>query len=116
MAQRSSTPTVVRITSAQKYTAQSSFTARHDLTTGSIPTQRKPFRLTDPDPTEIGKLGPDTIGKRIVIRSRDFLGTVYGTLVGVNPHGNLVHFTSIQLMNKKELTFRNDTEVVVLDF
>jgi hypothetical protein len=117
MALKSSTPTVVRITSAQKFTAPNSFTDRHDLTIHPrLPVQRKTFRENDPDPKLVGELGPDEIGKRVVIRSGSFLGTVYGTLLGVHPHGNLVHFTSIQLIHKKELTFRNDTEVVVLDF
>lgn len=79
----------------------------------TIPAQRH-WRADDPDPTTIGELTPDQFGKRIVIRSGDFLGTVYGTLLGVAPHV-LVHFTTVQLYAKKELTFRNDMEVLVLD-
>lgn len=115
MEARSSTPTITRITSAQKYTGLNSFTARHDLTAGPIPVQRRPFRADDPPPKEIGELGPADLGKRVVIRSRDFLGTIYGTLLGVHAHGSLVHFTTVQLWQKRELTFRDDTEIVVLD-
>lgn len=115
MALKSSTQTVVRITSAQKYTERNSFTARHDGSTG-IPVPRRPFRDSDPEPKTVGELGPDDIGKRIVIRSGDFLGTVYGTLLGVHPHARLVNFTAVQLIHKRELTFRNDTDAVVLDF
>lgn len=114
---KSSTPTLIRITSARKYTELSSFTARHDLTHKSgIPTPRQPWRQSDPPPTQIGKLTPEDVGKRIVIRSGDFLGTVYGTLLAVYPHKSLVHFTCVQLYGKKELTFRNDTETLVVDF
>lgn len=115
MALKSSTPTVVRITSAQKYTGQSSFMETHD-TTGPFPVRRKSFRIDDPESVKVSDLGPDDVGKRIVIRSKEFVGTVYGTLIGVHPHGNLVHFTTVQLFGKKELTFRNDTEAVILDF
>lgn len=114
---KSSTPTIIRITSAQKYTARRSFTDRNDLTAvPGIPVPRQPWRITDPPPITVAELSPDEVGKRIVIRSGDFLGTVYGTLVGVNPHRNLVAFTTIQLHGKRELTFRNDTEALVVDF
>lgn len=117
MDQRSSIPTITRITSAQKYTGLSSFMARHEMTNPlGIPTQRRTFRESDPEPKTIGDLTPDDFGKRLVIRSRDFLGTVYGSLLGIKAHGSLVNFTTISLWQKKELTFRNDTEVVVLDF
>lgn len=112
---RSSTPTIVRITSAQKFTARRSFMERHDGSTG-IPVPRMPWRRSDPPPITVGDLTPDEVGKRVVIRSGDFLGTVYGTIIGVNPHRNLVKFTTIQLYGKKELTFRNDTEALVVDF
>lgn len=114
MGPSSSTPTIIRITSATKFTERRSFTDRMDLS-GDVPTPRRPFRQTDPDPKLIDELGPEDFGKRIVIRSGDFLGTIYGTLLGVHAHRNLVAFTTIQLWQKKELTLRNDTEVVVLD-
>lgn len=117
MAPRSSTPTVVRITSAEKSTALSSFMAKYETTEPPVrvlPRRRK-FRETDPQAKKIADLSPDDFGKRIVIRSGDFLGTVYGTILSVHAHRNLVHFTTVQLWQKKELTFRNDTEVVVLD-
>lgn len=113
MEARSSTATVVRVTSAQKYAGLSSFTETHSP---GVPRPRKSFRASDPDPKVVMELTPDDVGKRIVIRSGDFLGSIYGTLLGVNAHKSLVHFTSIQLYGKKELTFRDDTEVLVLDF
>lgn len=116
MGQKSSTLTTTRITSAQKFTGPSSFMARHDLTAldGKL-TQRRAFRETDPPAKTVSELAPDDIGHRVVIRSGDFLGTVYGTLLAVHPHDSLTRFTCVQLYAKKLLTFRDDMEVVVLD-
>lgn len=112
---KSSTPTVLRITSAQKYAGRtSSLVERQDLT-AKVPLPRRSFRATDPPATTVGGLTPDDVGCRVVIRSGDFLGTVYGTLLDVHPHENLVRFTCVQLYGKKLLTFRNDMEAVVLD-
>lgn len=72
------------------------------------------WRETDPPATTVGELSPDDVGKRVVIRSGDFLGTVYGTLLAVSPHSNLVSFTCVQLYGKKALTFRNDLEALVV--
>lgn len=132
MEQRCSTQTITRITSVQKYTGRNTFGQEselpkaqsrqridetHDMThPDGVPIPRRRWRDDDPEPTNIGLLSPEDLGKRIVIRSGDFLGTVYGTLLGVTPHPNLLHFTSVQLYGKKELTFRSDTEVIVLDF
>lgn len=111
---KSSTPTTLRITSAQKYVAQSSFTERTDCST-PIPTPRRAFRETDPPAKTIGDLAPEDYNKRVVIRSGDFLGTVYGTLLSAKAHPSLRQFTIVQLWQKKELTFRNDMETLVLD-
>lgn len=83
--------------------------------------KRKPigfrqWREDDPPETTVGELGPDDLYRRVVIRSKDFLGTIYGTLVGVHAHPHLVHFTCIQIHGKKELTLRDDVEAIVLDF
>jgi hypothetical protein len=80
-----------------------------------IPVPRKTWRVDDPPAKTVADLVPEDIGKRIVIRSGDFLGTVYGTLLGICPHPSLVAFTGVQLYGKKELTFRNDMEALVLD-
>lgn len=79
-----------------------------------IPVQRS-WREEDPPTTTVGELSPDDCGGRVVIRSKEFLGTVCGTLLDVHPHPSLVHFTSIQLLGKKILTFRNDIEAIVVD-
>lgn len=79
-----------------------------------IPAQRD-WRKEDPPASTVGELGPDDFGGRVVIRSGNFLGTVIGTLLDVNAHPSLVHFTTVQLLGKKPLTFRNDMEVIVVD-
>lgn len=79
-----------------------------------IPTQRG-WRKEDPPTTTVGELGPDDFGGRVVIRSGDFLGTVIGTLLDVQPHPSLVCFTTVRLLGKKSLTFRDDIEVIVVD-
>lgn len=81
---------------------------------GFIPTPRN-WRKEDPPSTTVAELGPDDFGNRVVIRSGEFLGTVYGTLLDVQAHPSLVHFTSVQLYGKKLLTFRDDTEVIVVN-
>lgn len=123
MGPKSSTLPTTRITSAEKFTGPSSFGRRepanietHDFThPDGIPIPRRTWRKEDPPATTVGELSPDDFGCRVVIRSGEFLGTVYGTLLGVRPHANMRHFTTIQLYGKKELTFRNDWEVIVLD-
>jgi hypothetical protein len=83
------------------------------LSERQIPTQR--WRETDPAPTTLGELTPDDYYKRVVLRTKDFIGTVYGTLLHTAPHTGFQNFTTIQLWNKRELTLRNDTECLVLD-
>lgn len=113
---KSSTPTTIRVTSAQKFAARGSFSERNELTAlNGIPTPRRAFRETDPPSKTIGELTPEDYNKRLVIRSGDFLGTVYGTLLSAAAHPNLRQFTIVQLWQKKELTFRNDMEALVLD-
>lgn len=73
------------------------------------------WRQDDPPATIVADLKPEDFGARVVIRSGDFLGTVYGTLLGVSPHPTLVAFTCVQLYGKKLLTFRNDLEAIVVD-
>lgn len=80
-----------------------------------IPVPRRTWRTDDPPAKTVADLVPEDFGKRVVIRSGDFLGTVYGTLLGVYPHPSLVAFTTVQLYGKKELTFRNDMETLVVD-
>lgn len=110
MGPNSSTLINRRSTSARRIAERrSSFRGR------STTTVSRNWRVDDPEPTTVGELGPDEIGARIVIRSRDFLGTVYGTLLGVEAHSGFVNFTTVHMWKKKELTFRNDTEVIVLD-
>lgn len=82
---------------------------------GPIPVPRRTWRADDPPSKTVADLAPEDFGKRVVIRSGDFLGTVYGTLLGVNPHLSLTAFTTVQLYGKKELTFRNDMEALVVD-
>lgn len=99
----------------QTITVRRSAAIRHLLSrNGFIPTQRN-WRKHDPPDTTVGQLGPDDFHKRVVIRSGEFLGTVYGTLLDVQPHPNLVHFTTVQLYGKKLLTFRDDMEAIVVD-
>jgi hypothetical protein len=82
----------------------------------SIPIQRnRRWRENDPPEKTIADLTPEDFGRRVVIRSGDFLGTVCGTLLLVHPHPTLVAFTCVQLYGKKLLTFRNDMEVIVVD-
>lgn len=82
---------------------------------GTIPLPRRVWREDDPPAKTVGDLAPGDFGKRVVIRSGDFLGTVYGTLLTVNPHTSLRAFTTVQLYGKKELTFRNDMEALVVN-
>lgn len=78
--------------------------------------RRRNWRETDPPSTTVDQLSPDDFGKRVVIRSGNFLGTVYGTLLDVHPHPTLSsRFTCVMLYGKRLLTFRNNMEVVVLD-
>lgn len=86
-----------------------------DYTVGPIPVPRRTWRVDDPPAKTVADLGPEDFGKRVVIRSGDFLGTVYGTLLWTERHAALVHFTTVQLYGKKELTFRNDMETLVID-
>lgn len=74
------------------------------------------WRFDDPPAKTVGELGPEDLRHRVVIRTKEFMGTIYGTLVGVHTHPALVHFTCVQVHGKKELVIRDDTEVVVLDF
>lgn len=113
MGPNSSTRINTRSTSAPRIVERRS-SSRDRSTPTPRPTTRQ-WRIDDPEPETVGSLTPDQIGARIVIRSRDFLGTVYGTLIGVHPHPGFMHFTTVQLWKKKELTFRNDTEVLVLN-
>lgn len=79
-----------------------------------IPTQRD-WRKEDPPSTTVGDLSPEDFGGRVVIRSGDFLGTVIGLLLDAHAHPSLVKFTTVHLLGKKPLTFRNDLEVIVVD-
>jgi hypothetical protein len=88
--------------------------AREDLSTG-IPVQRNKFRANDPAPTTISKLSSGDYGRRVVIRTGEFLGTVCGVLLEAHPHSSLRQFICVQLREKKELTLRGDMEVIVLD-
>jgi hypothetical protein len=84
------------------------------MTTGPEPHPRRLFRDSDGPSITVGELSEAHIGHRLVIRSGDFLGTVMGTLADV--HGSrMLHFTTVQLEGKKEITFRNDTPVLVLN-
>jgi hypothetical protein len=60
-------------------------------------------------------LGPDEIGKRVVIRSGDFLGTLCGVLVGVSPHISLGNFTNVQFSMGRPVALRDDMETLLLD-
>lgn len=73
------------------------------------------WRKEDPPATTVGELSPEDLGGRIVIRTGDFIGTVYGTLLAAFPHPTLVHFSCVQVQGKKLLTLRNDTEAIVVD-
>lgn len=115
MGPKPSTLTGTRTSSARRIVERRSTSpARSTITARAAQTPRV-WRIEDPEPTTVGELTPEQIGARIVIRSRDFLGTVYGTLLGVQAHPGFTHFTTVQLWKKKELTFRNDTEVLVLN-
>lgn len=78
-----------------------------------IPTEA--WRQGDPPATMVGELSPNDLGGRVVIRTGDFLGTVYGTLIGIEPHPSLVAFSCVQLQGKRLLTLRNDLETIVVD-
>lgn len=63
----------------------------------------------------VADLGPDHFGQRVVIRSRDFLGTVCGILLYAYPHPTLINFTCVKLVGKSILTFRSDVETLVVE-
>lgn len=74
------------------------------------------WREDDPSPTTVDLLSPDQFGKRVVIRSQQVAGTIYGTLLESSPHETMIDFTVIHLYQQTPYLLRNDTEAIVLDF
>jgi hypothetical protein len=72
------------------------------------------WRHDDPPATTVGKLNPDCFGRRIVIRSGDFLGTLCGILVGASAHPSLSGFSNVLLHGQRKITLRDDTEALLL--
>lgn len=111
-----STPTSTRIISARRTAERRSSSGPGRSAAREVirikPTTRR-WRADDPPAKTIGTLGSDDIGKRVVIRSGNFIGTVYGTLLEVREHV-MVHFTTVILAGRKPLTLRNDIETLVL--
>jgi hypothetical protein len=92
-----------------------SYSEEYELTDPSgIPQLRPLFRQSDPPSTTVGGLSPEMKGCRVVIRSKKFLGTVCGVVENVSPHPTLSRFTTVRLSGKLPLTFRNDTECLVI--
>lgn len=72
------------------------------------------YRQED-SPRRVGDLGPDDFFKRVVIRSKDLAGTIYGTLLDAHSHPTVLGHTLIQMHGKKELILPDDMEAVVLE-
>lgn len=71
------------------------------------------WRKNDPPATKVGELSPEDLGGRIVIRAAS--QTLYGTLVGVQPHPSLSGFSLVQLKGKPVALLRDDFEAIVVD-
>lgn len=103
------------VTTTVRRTAALSALRQKGINLPSVVTDRS-WRQHDPDPTVVSQLNPDQFGKRVVIRSHDVVGTVYGTLLESAPHDSMPDFTVIHLFQQTPYLLRNDTEVIVLDF
>lgn len=73
------------------------------------------WRADDPPHITVAELAPEHYGKRVVIRAKDFLGSITGVLVSTRRHPVLTRFTIVSLQGHKALTLRGDLETIVVD-
>lgn len=76
-------------------------------------TMVRQWRHDDPPASTVGELSPEDLGGRVVIRTA--VGTLYGTLIGVQPHPSLPGFSLVNIERKPTMALRDEFEAIVVD-